>query len=100
MPVTPEDVRHIARLARLHVRAEDEPHVAADLSRILDYMDQLASVDTRAVEPLTHLLDEEAPAPLRPDVVAPRFTRQDALAEAPDTTDAFVRVPRVISGSP
>lgn len=97
MPVTPEDVRHIARLARLHVPPEDEPRVAAELSRILGYVDQLGSVDTSSVEPLTYLLDADAPSALRPDAVRPRFTREDALAEAPDATDAYVRVPKVIA---
>jgi len=94
MSVTREDVRHIAALARLRFGEEEEGRMADELSRILGYVEQLRGLDTEGVPPMTHVLGLENV--LRPDEVAPRIAREDALRNAPDADGEHVRVPKVI----
>ncbi len=49
--LTEEQVRHIAKLARLHVSDEEVQRLAKELSSILDYIEMLQEVDTSNVEP-------------------------------------------------
>ena len=94
MHVTTADVRHIASLARLRFSEDEQERLAGELSRILDYVEQLGELDTADVPPMAHALD--AANVVRPDRVEPRITREDALANAPDTDGAYFRVPKVI----
>ncbi|MEM8559975.1 MAG: Asp-tRNA(Asn)/Glu-tRNA(Gln) amidotransferase subunit GatC [Bacteroidota bacterium] len=93
------EVQRLARLARLQFTEEEEARMADDLSQILAYVEQLQAIDTEGVPPMAHGFaesDEALAARLRPDVIAPRITRDEALANAPDTDGTFVRVPKVI----
>ncbi|GIV62652.1 MAG: aspartyl/glutamyl-tRNA(Asn/Gln) amidotransferase subunit C [Rhodothermaceae bacterium] len=94
MSVSVEQVRYMARLARLRFTDEEERRLAADMSKILAYMDQLKQLDTEGVPPMSHVLDLYNVE--REDRAMTRITREEALANAPDATDAFFRVPRVI----
>jgi aspartyl-tRNA(Asn)/glutamyl-tRNA(Gln) amidotransferase subunit C len=94
MSVTRDDVRHIASLARLDFSDEEEEEMAGELSRILDYVDELDEVDTSGVEPMSHVLDLTNVS--REDEVDTRIDRDDALQNAPDAGDGFFRVPKVI----
>jgi len=49
--ISPEDVRHVARLARLALSDDELERMRAEMSAILDYMDKLRSLDTKGVEP-------------------------------------------------
>lgn len=94
MRVTTDDVRHIASLARLRFSAAEQERLAGELSRILDYVDQLDELDTSDVPPMEHVLD--AQNVVRPDRAERRISRDDALANAPDTDGTHFRVPKVI----
>jgi len=94
MSVTRDEVRQIAALARLRFSDEEADDLARDLSRILDYVDQLQQLDTSDVPPMEHPLDLRNVG--RDDLVRERISREDALASAPDAHDQFFRVPRVI----
>jgi aspartyl-tRNA(Asn)/glutamyl-tRNA(Gln) amidotransferase subunit C len=94
MRVTTDDVRHIASLARLRFSAAEQERLAGELSCILDYVDQLDELDTSDVPPMAHVLD--AQNVVRPDRVERRVSRDDALANAPDTDGTYFRVPKVI----
>lgn len=94
MPVTPEDVRHVAQLARLALTAEEEVAMASDLSRILGYVEQLNELDLDGIAPMERVADRAET--LREDVVEHRIDRADALACAPDADDRYFRVPRVM----
>lgn len=92
--ITPEDVRHVARLARLALSDEELVRMRAEMSAILDYMDKLRSLDTAGVEPTSHavplrnVMREDEPVPSQP--------REDMLANAPDRDGDTFRVPRII----
>lgn len=94
MSLTPEEVLHIARLARISLTPADVDRFAAQLSGILDHFSALAAVDTEGVEPTAH------PLPLsnvmRADAVSPSLSQGDALANAPEQEDGFVRVRAVL----
>ncbi len=94
MAISKEEVRHIAKLARLEFTEEEEEVLAGDMSRILDYMDMLNELDTSKVEPMTHVLD--LAHVVRTDSVEKRISQEDALKNAPDTDGEYFRVPKVI----
>jgi aspartyl-tRNA(Asn)/glutamyl-tRNA(Gln) amidotransferase subunit C len=94
MSVSREEVRHIAELARLQFSDEEEEKMADELSSILDYVDKLDELDTSGVPPMSHVLDVANVE--RPDDVAARIDRDQALENAPDTDGRYFRVPKVI----
>lgn len=95
MPITPEDVLHVARLARLALGEEEQARMTAHLARILEYVDQLAELDLAGAEPLTHPLPDLVNV-LREDEVRPGLAREEALAAAPDREGPYFRVPAVL----
>ena len=94
MTVSREEVRRIAKLARLRFTDEEESALAKDMARILDYMATLNEVDTTDVEPMTHVQD--LAGVVREDRVVRRMRQREALAGAPDTDGTYFRVPKVI----
>ena len=95
MPVTLQDVEHVASLARLHFSDEEKETLRAQLNRILEYMEQLNRLDTAAVEPLSRVV--EVQNVFRDDRPVPGVSREDALQNAPARTGEFFKVPKVIS---
>lgn len=94
MKIDSDEARRIAVLAHLEL---DEPAIerlAADMTRILSYIDQLAEVDVSGVDDD----DEEAGTPLREDVPIPSIDRELAAANAPAWAHGFFVVPKVIGG--
>ena len=94
MPLTLEQVRHIARLARLRLTAEEERRYAEQLSAILDYAERLKRVDTADVPATAGVQDLQAP--LRPDTPRPSLPRERALANAPASADGMFLVPPIL----
>jgi len=94
MSLKTDDVRNIAHLARLHVDEADVDKYAADLSRILDLVDQMNQVDSQGVTPLANPLD--ATQRLRADEVTEIDQRDKFQRIAPDVEQGFYRVPKVI----
>jgi aspartyl-tRNA(Asn)/glutamyl-tRNA(Gln) amidotransferase subunit C len=88
------DVKRIARLARLEIRADDAPRYAHDLSAILEFVEQMAAVDTAAVAPMAHPLD--AVQRLRDDAVTEENAREAFQAVAPQVERGLYLVPKVI----
>ncbi len=94
MSLKSEDVRRIATLARLHIDDQEAEQYAADLSNILDLVDQMNQVDTSGVEPLSN--PHDATQRLRSDEVTEPNQRDAFQAIAPDVEEGLYRVPRVI----
>jgi len=94
MPLTKEQVEHIAVLARLKLSPNEIEKFAHELTVILEYVDQLKSVNTEGVEPKDQFISAENV--FRNDIVRPSLSREKALANAPDKDNEFFRVPKVI----
>ncbi len=92
--MSPEDVRWVAKLARLEISDNELPGMTRDLSAILEYVKQLQAVDTDGVEPLAHALDTHNV--FRDDLPAPSLPVDTALANAPARKGDFYSVPAVL----
>lgn len=95
--ITSKDVEHVAKLARLALTEDEKRLYTAQLSRILEYFEQLNKVDTTGVEPMSHALP--VVNVLREDVVVTPPGHERMLQTAPDSEEvdnkAFFRVPRI-----
>ncbi|MBU4321528.1 MAG: Asp-tRNA(Asn)/Glu-tRNA(Gln) amidotransferase subunit GatC [Nitrospinae bacterium] len=87
-------VEYISKLARLSVSEEEKETFSAQLNSILSYMEKLNELDTKDVEPTSHVVSLSNV--MRDDVQRDSISREDALANAPDRTDKFYRVPKII----
>jgi aspartyl-tRNA(Asn)/glutamyl-tRNA(Gln) amidotransferase subunit C len=91
MAITRETVLHVARLARLDLAEDEVERMKRDLSSILDYAAELATLDTTDVPETAHIAVDAAP--LRPDACAPGVETEAALAEAPRRSGQSFAVP-------
>lgn len=96
MSLSLEQVRHIARLARLALEPAEEARYAAQLSAILGHVEQLSELDVAGVPPMTHALAAGEVTALRPDEVHPGLSPEEALAAAPAREGTAFKVPRII----
>ncbi len=94
MSLDPEEVRRIARLARLEISPAEVETTRAQLNGILAFIDQLQAVDTTGVAPMAHAVD--IAQRLRPDRVTETDRRADFQAVAPETEAGLYLVPKVI----
>ena len=85
----------VARLARLEFAVHELEQVQSELNKILDFVDEINSLDLSDVEPFFGAVDSINP--IREDQAQPGLTREQALANAPDSDGEFYRVPPVFS---
>lgn len=87
MKLTKDQVKHVAKLANLPLTAEEEEKYSEQLSKVLDYIDQLNQADTSSVEPtfnagnLSNVMREDKPEP--------GLTQDEALQNAPKKENGF-----------
>jgi len=91
-----EEVERIAALAALELTAEEVEMFTRQLAGILEYAQQVQTIDTTGVPPTAHVLGNRPVD--RPDELRPSLERDEVLAAAPDPSPAagLFRVPRVI----
>jgi aspartyl-tRNA(Asn)/glutamyl-tRNA(Gln) amidotransferase subunit C len=94
MPLSVADVRHIALLARLELRAEEESALAAQLDHILSHFEKLKELNTDHVQPTAHIVAMETP--FRDDAVTNTPAVEALLANAPARDGRFFKVPKII----
>jgi aspartyl-tRNA(Asn)/glutamyl-tRNA(Gln) amidotransferase subunit C len=94
MPLTQEEVLHVADLARLSLRPEEVEMFTRQLNDILGYVEQLQELDTAGVEPMSHVVPVHNV--FREDEVQPGLERDQALENAPAREGGAFVVPRVI----
>ncbi len=92
--ITPDDLRHLAHLARIELSDAEVEHLTPQLDQIIGLVAKVGEVATAEVVPTSH------PLPLtnvfRPDVVEPCLTAEEALAGAPAVEGQRFRVPRIL----
>ena len=94
MSVTSENVRHIAKLARIGMSDAEVEALVPEINNILGWVEQLGEVNTDGIEPLTAVIDQHLR--LRGDAVTDGNIRDEVLANAPDSQHGFFAVPKVI----
>ncbi|MFP4687457.1 MAG: Asp-tRNA(Asn)/Glu-tRNA(Gln) amidotransferase subunit GatC [bacterium] len=94
MSVSDQEIKKLATLSRLDLSEQERGELSEDLNEILSLAEKINEVDTSGVEPTYHALplnnvmraDEERPSP----------DPQKVLRHAPDASDGYFVVPRVI----
>jgi aspartyl-tRNA(Asn)/glutamyl-tRNA(Gln) amidotransferase subunit C len=88
-----DDVRYVAKLARLRLEQGEIPRMTAELGKILAHIDKMSELDIAAVPPTAHVLDIVNVS--RADRPQPSLPVTDALRNAPAVSDDSFRVPRM-----
>ena len=94
--ITLDEVRHVAKLARLAMDESRQQKFAGQLESILKYVDQIAKANTEGVEPMAHALPVHNV--LREDIVEPSLPLDKVLQNAPESDGPYFKVPKVIGG--
>lgn len=95
MSVTKKDVEYIANLARLKFSDEELENFTSELNEILNYVEKLNELNTENIEPLSHPIENINV--FREDQLKPSINREEALKNAPSSTEEFFKVPKVIN---
>jgi len=94
LPLTPEEVRHNARLARVGLSDDEVSRFQNQLSQILDYFQRLQEVDTENVPPTAHTLAMHNV--MRDDEPHPSIDKEEVLANAPQREGDHFRVRAIL----
>ena len=94
MRLTPEEVEHVALLARLRLTDEERERFTTQLNSILEHFEQLEQIDTSDVPPMSHAVPMSNV--LRKDELGESLTPEEALQNAPSEARDCFQVPRVI----
>lgn len=88
------EIDHIVMLARLELTGEEKKLFSKQISSIIEYIDKLNELDTTNVDPTSHVLPMKNV--FRNDELKPSLPKDNALQNAPDRTNDFYRVPKII----
>lgn len=89
-----DEVRHVARLARLGLSEDEVEQLRAELSALLEHVDAVRALDTDGVPPTAHPIALENV--LRSDEQGPCLEREEVLSAAPAVEDDRFLVPRIL----
>lgn len=95
MKIKSEQVKRTAELARLDFSEEQLDQFVDQFGELLAYFEKLQEIDTSGVSALYHPLPREK-TPFREDRVRVELTSEQALREAPEVSQGYFKVPRVI----
>ncbi len=95
MALQPDEVRHVARLARLDLTDDEVAALAPQLSAILGYAEHVSELDTDGVEPMIH--PHELKNVMRPDIPGEPLDREELLSQAPEQDLNRFAVPRIVA---
>ena len=95
MKIDINTVDKIASLAKLEFNGAEKEAIAADMTKMLDFVDKLQEVDTEGVKPLIHITDEINV--LRADTAKIEITQKEALKNAPKKDSTYFKIPKVIT---
>ena len=94
MKITPQEISHVANLARLNMSQEEVEAMARQLDEILTYVAKLNELNTEGTKPTTHAIS--IVNAFREDEVKPSLPREKALINGPRQNGELFVVPRVI----
>lgn len=93
MALTPQEVEHLARLAKIELTPEEQQQYPQQLSRILDYLSKLQAVDTADLPPLHQVIGTVNVT--RPDHVVEHPAPESLVTSAPAHDDGYIVAPLV-----
>jgi aspartyl-tRNA(Asn)/glutamyl-tRNA(Gln) amidotransferase subunit C len=94
MSLSDDQIRRLARLARIALQPGETAEVGSRLNRILDLVGEIQAVNTAGIEPMSHALD--VVQRLRPDQVTETDLREAYQSLAPAVDVGLFLVPKVI----
>jgi aspartyl-tRNA(Asn)/glutamyl-tRNA(Gln) amidotransferase subunit C len=94
MNINAEQIKHVAKLARLALSPEEVHEFSGQLSAIIDYVEKINSLDVGAVEPAEHIA--EIKNVFREDVVGVSLTPEQLAQNAPMFENGHIAVPKII----
>lgn len=89
-----EDVIKVAKLSKLEFTEQEIENYRNDLNKIILHMEELNQIDTTGVEPLFNVLDTKDK--LRSDIIFDGQSKDEFLANAPESDENFIIVPKII----
>ncbi|GCF94503.1 aspartyl/glutamyl-tRNA(Asn/Gln) amidotransferase subunit C [Enterococcus florum] len=94
MAISEEQVKHVAKLAKLSFSENELSGFTDQLGKIIDMVEQLSEVDTEGV-PFTSNVIETVNV-MREDVAAEGWPREELMKNVPESEDGFIKVPAII----
>ena len=94
MVISKEEVKHIAKLAKLSLSDEEVEKYGAELGQIAEFVAELNEVDISGVEPTAHVVDKNNV--FRKDEMKQSFPREQILKNAPSKEAGCISVPKVV----
>ena len=92
--ISDETIEYVGILAKLDLNEEEKKQAAADMEKMLDYIDTLNELDTSGIEPMSHVFGRTNV--FREDVVTNGDDRESILKNAPEEKDSMFVVPRTV----
>ena len=96
MRIGKDELLKMAKLARLEFTDAELEKMGDSLGSLVEYLDMLKHLKLDDVEPMTSV--DSAPRPLRPDVLQPMLSKEQALRNAPEVNLEHFSIPKVIGG--
>lgn len=94
MKISKEMVKYVALLSRLELTNKEIEIYQDQLSRILTYVEKLNEINTQDIEATSHVISLNNV--FREDITGESLSREETLRNAPDPTNKFFRVPKII----
>ena len=95
--ISTDEVRHVAKLARLSMTDEETEKYRDDMNSVLDYVAALEDLDTTDIAPMSHVLDIKNV--WRDDIPVERDNPRELLNNAPEREEAYYKVPKILEGN-
>lgn len=97
MKINRESILKLANLSKLKFNESEMDLISKDLSKMLDFINQLENLDTEGIEPLIHI-NEEANN-WRGDQVGEMLSQKDAISNSPNKDGTYFKLPKVLDKS-
>ncbi len=92
--ISKEQIKHIASLANIDVDESEIPHLADQLSKIIEYVETINELDLKNIKPTAHAV--EVNNVFREDKVIQKDIIEKSLEQAPESDGVYFKVPKVI----
>lgn len=94
MNINQNVISKLARLSKLKFNEDEMKLISNDLSKMLDFINQLQDLDTEGIDPLIHMNEEINN--WREDQVQGMISQEEALSNSPDKDGTYFKLPKVL----